>query len=262
MKTPSSGLRRGPAAFTIIELLVVISIIAILAALLLPAVTLGMKKAQEKKAQTEETQIVQAIQSYYSTYSRYPVSSNTLYSATQSGQDFTFGTVNTAYGGTALLNNRILPGNAFNTNNAEVMAILLDLTQNQYGAATVNANHVKNPQQIKFLDAKMSGNTNLAGVGPDLLYRDPWGNPYIISMDLNYDSKCLDQFYGLRTVSQSAGSAGLDGLFNSTDANGAGDHFEFNGGVMVWSFGPDGKYDSTKKANQDVNADNVVSWKQ
>ena len=40
-----------------------------------------------------------------------------------------------------------------------------------------------------FLNATMSGDPTLPGVGPDLVYRDPWGNPYIITMDLNYDEQ-------------------------------------------------------------------------
>ncbi len=39
------------------------------------------------------------------------------------------------------------------------------------------------------------------GVDNDLVYRDPWGNPYIISMDLNYDDQTKDAFYGLDKVS-------------------------------------------------------------
>jgi hypothetical protein len=33
------------------------------------------------------------------------------------------------------------------------------------------------------------------GVGTDLVYRDPWGNPYIITLDLNYDEKARDACY-------------------------------------------------------------------
>ena len=51
------------------------------------------------------------------------------------------------------------------------------------------------------------------GVGNDLVYRDPWGNPYIISMDLNYDDKCQDSFYCKRVSSPGGSStAGFFGL--------------------------------------------------
>ena len=47
----------------------------------------------------------------------------------------------------------------------------------------------------------MAGNTTSPGVGPDGVYRDPWGNPYIITIDLNYDDKARDAFYRNPTVS-------------------------------------------------------------
>jgi len=126
---------------------------------------------------------------------------------------------------------------------------------------TVNTNHVKNPQQNKFLDAKMAADPTHPGVGPDGVYRDPWGRPYIISLDLNYDDKCWDALYRLKSVSQaSAGAAaGLNGLANTTDANGNGDHYALSGGVMVWSMGPNGNFD-TGLANDGANQDNVLSW--
>ena len=265
MKNSSLRFRRAHEAFTIIELLVVISIIGILAALLLPALSGASKTAKVRKAQTEEAQLVQAIQSYYSTYSRYPVSSNAMYFATQAQEDFTYGTTGlTNYTGTAI-KNPVSVG--YDLDNAEVIAILMDLQTYQDASATptVNAGHVKNPQQIKFLDAKMSGTTILPGVGTDLVYRDPWGNPYIISMDLNYDGKCRDAIYRQQAIAQQTpgNPSGFNGLFNSTatDPGGNGDHYEFNGGVMVWSSGPDGKFDNTVKANALVNQDNVLSWK-
>src|ERR1035437_1808614 len=72
--------------------------------------------------------------------------------------------------------------------------------------ATINSGHVKNPKQVKYLNAKLSGydptlNDPKPPGGVDItgVYRDPWGNPYIISMDLNYDEQCEDAFYCPRT---------------------------------------------------------------
>src|ERR1035438_230789 len=64
----------APPAFTLVELLVVISIIAILAALLLPALDRVKIKAQVKKSQMEAGSIVNAIHSYEADYSKFPVS--------------------------------------------------------------------------------------------------------------------------------------------------------------------------------------------
>ena len=94
-----------------------------------------------------------------------------------------------------------LPGGA-NSTNAEVIAILMDIPNYPGGGPTINTNHVKNPQQTGFLNARMSGDTSSPGVGTDLVYRDPWGNPYLISMDLNYDGQCQDWVYCLARVSQ------------------------------------------------------------
>ena len=140
----------------------------------------------------------------------------------------------------------------------------MDLT-NYPGTSTptINTNYQKNPQQTAFLNAHMSGDTVSPGVGTDLVYRDPWGNPYVITMDLNYDEMCMDAFYSTKGVSQQSGQTGYNGLVNSTDPGGAGNHFQFRGKVMVWSAGPDGKIDPGATAggpNVGVNKDNVLSW--
>jgi hypothetical protein len=136
------------------------------------------------------------------------------------------------------------------------------------GLATVNFNHARNPQRTAFLNAKMVNGNTSPGIGSDLVYRDPWGNPYIISVDLNGDSKTRDGFYSQGVVSKTPASAtaGYNGLVLGDNAN--PNSFEANAPVMVWSFGPDG-HPSTDlsgaaipgiNANQAPNKDNVTSW--
>jgi hypothetical protein len=110
----------------------------------------------------------------------------------------------------------------------------------------------------------MVSDTNSPGVGPDLVYRDPWGSPYIITMDLNYDEKARDGFYCHASVSadpNSSGSpkAGINGLVGRTASIGL--VYEANTPVMIWSLGPDKKFDQNSLANKGVNKDNVLSWK-
>jgi prepilin-type N-terminal cleavage/methylation domain-containing protein len=250
-------------AFTIVELLTVIAIIAILAAMLLPVLSMAKIAAQKKQATVEISQIVGAIQQYDSVYGRFPVSP----AVQQLGGDFT-------YGGSVMASNLALypasyPASyvAYTTNNSEVIAILMDLTNYPNGTLTVNTNHQKNPQRTIFLNAKMSGydpaaNDSQPPGGVDItgVYRDPWGNPYVISMDLNYDEQCQDAFYSLKKVSQQSGSSGYNGLFNATDPSGNSDNFLYHGKVMVWSAGPDRKIDPNSAANIGVNKDNVLSW--
>jgi general secretion pathway protein G len=253
-------------AFTLVEMLVVIAIIAILAGLLLPALSRGKRAAKVKQAQLQIADIVSAISRYEADYSRYPVSPAAMIAATTPNppDDFTYGGTYTGPSGPVPI---VTPG--YSANNSEVIAILMDLTTYGNGTPTINTNHVKNPRQIRYLNPPMAsdpGNTNAPGVGPDGVYRDPWGSPYIISLDLNYDEKCRDAFYKLESVSQqsSGNSTGINGLSISPNYPGSpdSDYFEYTGGEMVWSVGPDKMVDTRSKANLGANKDNILSWKQ
>ncbi len=245
--------RRFP---TFLELVVVLITVALLAALLAPKITHYRAASNIAQAKTDIATIIVAISTYQANYGRLPISSN----ATDSS-DFTFGTFGTSDEALGITN-----ASGYQANNSEVMAILLDLGQLPDGRATANSGHSRNPQQISFITTKMADHTNSPGVGPDYIFRDPWGHPYIITIDLNGDNKCRDAFYRLASVSETSSALRSHAYltrpspppYSSDDAR---DSFEVpNARVIVWSLGPDGKADNTQKASEGVNKDNITSW--
>ncbi|HSY17765.1 MAG TPA: hypothetical protein VK815_05490 [Candidatus Acidoferrales bacterium] len=242
--------RRGNHALTCMEGLVVVVILFFLVAMLLPVVYPGPERPVSK-VRTELADIVNAINAYQTEYGRYPIPTNDEAAALGRKDDLT-------YGG-PLLDAALKPGVVIPVN-AEVVAILMDMQIFPNGTPSANNNHNLNPKQIKFLNAKLSGDNKSRGVGNDGVYRDPWGNPYIISMDLSGDGNCRDAFYRNHLVSGNSGTSGFYGLVNFSDTNGTSDAFEFHGKVMAWSLGPDGKADASKPANEAPNKDNILSW--
>lgn len=267
MKPLNSCPRRFRRGFTLIELLVVIAIIAILAGMLVPVLNKARTRAQVTRAQMEINGIVKAVAQYESKYSRMPVSQGSLkmVSSPNPVTDYTFGaTIN--IDGAASHSIPYSSAVAETTNsvrlNSEITSILMDVTTYPVnGNATSNTAHVLNTQQTKFLEPKIALGADPSGVGADLVCRDPWGTPYIISIDADGDGKTHDAFYGKQSVSQQSGSTGYNGLFNARNAAGNSDDYEFSGSVMVWSAGPDKKINPGQAAKLGENKDNVLSWK-
>ena len=242
--------------------------------------------------------MVDAIETYRDTYGRLPASREANTPTFCGGlplppRDFTFGTSLT--GGRGIFKDSqgkqlpsvisqtsaLLPLD-YQANNSELISILMDLEYYRTSDApqTVNFGHRYNPKGIQFLKAKRSTGVSSPGVGDDLVYRDPWGNPYLVTLDLDHDKHAWDSFYAFAHVSEKEApdedsKNGLVGLKRPNDAPYSAPatahpsdrhNFVTKDQVMVWSFGPDGTADfnlqnlPTGKANAGKNKDNVRSW--
>jgi len=217
-------------------MLVVIAIIAILAGILLPTLGIVKTKAKIKQAQMEMANLAAAIKAYEAEYNRFPSSVDVERKGTP---DFTFGTTGTPVTPVITTGNGTGPSGTYEANNSEVMYILLNHI-NQAPAALQAQIKNRNPRNLSLFDAKMVED-GLPGIGTgDHIFRDPWGNPYIITVDLNDNNESIDGYYC------QIGGPGFVGN---------GPPYRFNGSVMIWSFGPD------KKSGAGFDKDNVLSWK-
>jgi prepilin-type N-terminal cleavage/methylation domain-containing protein len=295
MQTIKYKAQRG--GFSLVELLVVVAIIAVLAGMLVPALGKAKTNSMIATAKTEMTALKGAIQLYYNDYSRYP-SSQFAADAT-AGEvtapagngcvDFTFGTWTNAIGAngavvatgkmTSLVGNLPDIRNNYNANgtagyqaaNSELMAILMNTEKFRNGILTCNQGFARNPKKNQYINPAVAKDNASAGVGTDGVYRDPWANPYIVTIDMNYDKRTRDGMYRTFTVSGNAAApTATEGFFGLTRNLAPGvvgaasgvtaNLFEASSDVMVWSFGPDAAASTSVKSNTGVNQDNIINW--
>ena len=210
--------RRG--AFTLIEMLVVIAIIAILASILLPVLAGAKKRARIVQARTEANNIEAAVAGYQSQYTLAPVPKALADdSAFNPAVDY-----------------------SFSVSNSWVISILMDVE------VLANVGHARNPQRHQYLNPgtlKPKPDITSPGVsGEDYTFRDPWGNPYVIAFDLNYDN--------------AVEITGNDRVYNPYP------YPRIPKSVLVWSMGPDGVAENgvvgPNRGREPKNKDNVKSW--
>ena len=174
-------------AFTLIELLTVIAIIAILMALLFPAIGSVKETAKKTQAKADEKGIEAAVKAYYTEYAKYPtldVSGGAKANPDPDADSFVGDSAIVSSANIQYDNNQL-----FNT--------LRNLTGEPNGTL-----HVTNPRQVVFFEGKSVSNPDqpkagfldntTSGGGANSAkkgcYFDPWGFQYTVVMDTNYDN--------------------------------------------------------------------------
>ncbi|MFT5109444.1 MAG: prepilin-type N-terminal cleavage/methylation domain-containing protein [Verrucomicrobiales bacterium] len=151
MKTTKSTRQAG---FTLLELLIVISIIAILAAIAFPATSLVMNQARKAQASQQVSGIVNAIKLFETQYSVLPISGSGGEEEIDTDQAFV----------------DILTG--------------VDTTGNPKGTPFLEGREAKKARGNKPARAGLVQEGN----GSQSLV-DPWGNYYVVKMDANDDNE-------------------------------------------------------------------------
>jgi prepilin-type N-terminal cleavage/methylation domain-containing protein len=183
-------------AFTLIELLTVIAIIAILMGLLFPALGAVRENARRVQAKTDVTNIVAAVKQYYTEYGKYPSlqdpAAKTGATATQD-----------LWCGDEKASAAPLPNSAlFNTLRNIPVAPNTNYLLNPRKIVFMESKTVANPEDPRagFLDKEPTGTGasggDSGGGAQKGCFFDPWGKQYNIMIDSNHDDQLdLDQVY-------------------------------------------------------------------
>jgi prepilin-type N-terminal cleavage/methylation domain-containing protein len=223
-------------AFTLIELLTVITIIAILMGLLFPAMGIVKEQARRAEAKVAVGQIAAAIKQYHTEYGKYPVLDYTAADATPSDVKLGDGT---------------LPG--VEDNNDDLFMTLRSKPQGKNGT-----DNLYNPRRISFFEYKSAGDVNApksgfldaAGTGVVGSLYDPWGRQYNIIIDSNYNE----------VINLTGIYADFTEVSQDTTDTGA------RTGVGVFSFGKDSQVGSPKDGvtgkfrEGSKLSDDIISW--
>lgn len=164
---------RTDRAFTLIELLAVIGIIGVLAALLLPAIKTVLLKSEITQAQTGISNLSTAFKAYYTEYGKWPISD------TQTPGKYYVVDANMV----ALL---------LGTDVEAPLSAAQPATESGGGLGGPSGTFQGNPHRVVFLQFQRSDIGNVPGCSG--CYLDPWKKPYFVDFDFTYANTVPDPF--------------------------------------------------------------------
>jgi len=277
------------AGVTLVEILVVLAIIGILMSILIPVIARAKIRAKAKMGRLDCSAIAQAITQYnMDNIGRFPIAN------TKTGKYLGRYDYNRYVDTSGVLGNDItlsipdicfsVPGDARKSAKNSDAAIILSGLETQ-GTNAVNLDYVRNSKRYRYMDSKMAGDSEeKPGLGKHGVYRDPFGNPYVVTIDKSGDDKCWDVLYGHKAVSGTGPDHKYPTPTPSDDDPEIGAHglmrdtltlpsrggamvtitgYVLMGKAMVWSAGPDREVTPGKsglKGCANKNADNIIGW--
>lgn len=172
---PRSAFRNSHSqGFTLLEMLVVVSILMVLAGMILAGLSAAQSRAKGLRASREVKQLKTAWDTYYADYSGFPEDAS---------------------------------GNAFPVTESDIACIqILRGIPHADDSAAVAQYRSMNPKKIPYMDFHHKTTT----------FNDPWGNPYRIALDADYDGEVTIPGGTLRQ-SVAVWSNGPDGVPGNKD---------------------------------------------
>lgn len=268
------------SGLTLVEMLVVVLIIGILISIMIPVLAHLKIRSKAKLARLDCTTIAQAITQYnFDNIGRFPVIRGVA--PNTDGGDITFSAHNNPKPNVLLENDQEWKYGE-GPSNAQIM-IILSALEGMGNNPGINKGHSRNSKKFNFLGvSKFAATDNSPGMGPNGIFRDPFGNPYVVTIDKSGDDKCWDILYGKTEVSGAGpiGSQNLDigahGLMgekrdhdNDSNTPPVVVGYALMSKAMVWSAGPDRVASDQHKAKAEefevgghkgTNDDNIIGW--